>query len=174
MRKTSLSVHCGVLAVLLLIAPIARATETENQVLHFVPAPANMKVDANIDKWDLSAGIFACGDVEHLRDQYALWLNGMYDEHNAYFLARWIDPTPLNNDQSSKGGHGFAGDCLQIRFITNYKTDQEVVTWLTCWRDRDGISVVDRAQPTGKNNSRKAVLVPQYPDALAHGASQAF
>src|SRR6185437_1657480 len=78
------------------------------------------------------------------------------------------------NDQSSKGGHGFAGDCLQIRFITGYKTDQEVITWLTCWRDRDGISVVDRAQPTGKNNSRRAALLPQYPDALAHGAMQAF
>src|SRR6185437_12508968 len=110
MRITSFLIRCFALVLLLSVASIARATETENQVLHFLPAPANMKVDANIDHWDLSAGIFACGDVEHLRDQYALWLNGMYDQQNVYFLARWIDPTPLNNDQSSKGGHGFAGD----------------------------------------------------------------
>ena len=132
----------------------ARATETENHVLHFLPATRTVDIDGNTDDWDLSAGIFACGDVERMRDQYALWLNGMYDDRNAYFLARWIDPTPLNNDQSSKGGHGFAGDCLQIRFITNFGTSKEVVTWLTCWRDRDGISVIDRAQPVKRQGQQ--------------------
>ena len=63
-----------------------------------------------------SGGIFACGEAEHLREQYAVWVHAMYDANNLYLLARWKDPTPLNNPEN-KGGHGFNGDCLQVRFI---------------------------------------------------------
>jgi hypothetical protein len=149
-----------------------RATETENQVLRILPAPGRVVVDGKIDDWDLSGGIFTCGDVERLREQYGVWFHAMYNTDNVYLLARWLDPTPLNNGESSKGGQGFQGDCLQVRFITGYKTPQEVITWLTCWRDRDGISVVDRATPHG--TGRGGVELPDLPNALGHGAQQAF
>ena len=138
------------LLMLVLVTNALRATETENQVLRILPAPGKVIVDGKVDDWDLSGGIFACGDVERLRDQYGVWFHAMYDSDNVYLLARWLDPTPLNNGESSKGGQGFQGDCLQVRFITGLKTPQEVITWLTCWRDRDGISVVDRASPTAR------------------------
>src|SRR6266446_2124018 len=140
MRKTPLITLLVALAYVL-AAAASRATETENHVLRILPIQSTVVVDGKTDDWDLSGGIFACGDAEVLRDQYAIWFYAMYDAQNIYFLAHWIDPTPLNNDQSSKGGHGFAGDCLQVRFIADYKTDKECITWLTCWRDRDGISV---------------------------------
>src|SRR5438093_12123953 len=143
-----------------LAATFLRATETENHILRILPATSNVLVDGNADDWDLSGGIFACGDVEVLRDQYAVWFHAMYDAQNLYLLARWTDPTPLDNDQSSKGGHGFAGDCLQVRFIAGYKTAQESITWLTCWRDRDGVSVVDRASPSPKDANRPGVRLP--------------
>jgi outer membrane protein assembly factor BamB len=151
------------------------ATETENQVLRILPAPEKVVVDGKFDDWDLSGGIFACGDVERLREHYGLWFHAMYDADNVYLLARWRDPTPLNTDQSSKGGQGFAGDCLQVRFITGYKTPHEVITWLTCWRDRDGISVVKRESPDQYNTAnRRCVRLPNLTNALEHGAQQAF
>jgi hypothetical protein len=149
-----------------------RATETENQVLRILPAPGKVVVDGKVDDWDLSGGIFACGDVERLRDQYGVWFHAMYDTENVYLLARWLDLTPMNNRESSKGGQGFQGDCLQVRFITGHKTPREAITWLTCWRDRDGISVVDPATPHG--TGRGGVELPDLPNALRHGAQQAF
>ena len=161
-----------------LIAALAstalRATETENQVLRILPAPGKVAVDGKTDDWDLSGGIFACGDVERLRDHYAVWFHAMHDADNIYLLARWLDPTPLNNGESSKGGHGFAGDCLQVRFITGCQTDHEVVTWLTCWRDRDGIGVVDRVSPALRDCRRPCVRLPNLENALEYGARQAF
>jgi outer membrane protein assembly factor BamB len=150
------------------------ATETENQVLRILPAPGKVVVDGKFDDWDLSGGIFACGDVERLREHYGVWLHAMYNTENVYLLARWLDPTPLDNPQSSKGGQGWDGDCLQVRFITGYKTPHEVVTWLTCWRDRDGIGVIQRESPDTINCNRPCVRLPKLGNALEHGAQQAF
>ncbi|NQT18899.1 MAG: hypothetical protein HQ592_04280, partial [Planctomycetes bacterium] len=109
------------------------------------PAPGRVVVDGKLDDWDLTGGIFAVNDVENLRDEYGAWFHAMYDEKNVYLLARWNDPTPLNNPGSSKGDMGFQGDCLQVRFITACETPQERVTHWTCWRDRDGLDLMDMA-----------------------------
>ncbi len=162
------------IAILLGASCAAQATETENQVLRILPAPGKMAIDGKFDEWDLSGGIFACGDAERLREQYGVWFHAMYDSENLYLLARWLDPTPLNNDQSSKGGHGFAGDCLQVRLISNYKTPHEVITWLTCWRDRDGIGIVERVSPSERDAKRPGVRLPNLENALRDGAQQAF
>ena len=145
----------------------ALATETENIGLRILPAPGKMVIDGKDHDWDLSAGIFACGNVEEQRDIYAVRFFAMYDADNLYLLAKWKDPKPLSNDQSSKGGHGFAGDCLQVRFITAFGTPDEHVSHWTNWRDRDGISVMDVAY--GRDFKGGNIH-----DAQTVGAKQAF
>lgn len=167
-------VALAVLAIIGAAAIPAGATETENQSIRILPTPGKVVVDGKTDDWDLSGGIFCCGDVERLREHYGVWFHAMHDADNVYLLARWLDPTPLNNDQSSKGGHGFSGDCLQVRFIAGYKTPQEVVTWLTCWRDRDGISIIDRVSPGERDNKRPGMRLPNLANATEQGAQQAF
>jgi hypothetical protein len=134
----------------LLLASLALATETENQGLRVVPAPGKVVIDGNLGDWDLSAGIFACGDVEHLRDQFALWMHAMADADNLYLVARWKDPTPLNNPETA-GGHGFNGDCLQVRFILFPDTPDATTTWWDFWRDARGVFVVERGWPGPRN-----------------------
>jgi len=154
------------------LAAVGLATETENQEFRILPAPAKVEIDGKISDWDLTGGIFACGELEHLRDQYAVWFHAMYDEQNIYLLARWNDPTPLNNPEKL-GGHGFNGDCLQVRFILHPETPQRAITWWTLWRDAEGRSVMDRAWP-GPSNGITDNPMPNLADAGEHGVRQAF
>ncbi len=165
-----------------LITSIARATETENLGMRILPAPGKVVVDGKIDDWDLSGGIFACGDAEKAAGQYAVWFHAMYDKENLYLLARWIDPTPMNNPGSIKGDYGFNGDCLQVRIVTAPDvTAKEVAdvyskqpdastmrtTHMTAWRDRDKLDIIDLAYGrTFKDGGVK--------DAKSEGAAQAF
>lgn len=151
---------------------VARATETENHTLAVLPTPGAMTVDGKINDWDLSGGVFACGELEHLRDQFAVWFHAMYDADNIYLLARWQDPTPMNNPETL-GGHGFNGDCLQVRFILFPDTPEQTVTWWTMWRDAKGVAVADRSWPGPRNG------VPDNPlenlaRTDAQGVKQAF
>lgn len=131
-------------AVLALVIAVqgAAAVETEHLNFQVLPAPGKVAVDGNFDDWDLTGGIFACGDPETLRDKYALWFHAMYDADNLYILARWIDETPMNNPGSVKGDFGFAGDCLQFRAIVGADVAGEKVSHWTCWIDRDGIDAM--------------------------------
>jgi len=143
--KTNLSrwaLGTVVISLLLFQADNLHATQTENNVLHILPAPSAVKVDGKFDDWDLSGGLFACDDVERFRNEFSVSFYAMYDQENLYLLARIKDQTPLNNDQSSKGGHGFVGDCLQVRFIAGYQTPAEKVSHWMGWQDRDGINVL--------------------------------
>lgn len=121
------------------------AADTENHTTRVLAAPGPVAVDGKTDDWDLSGGTFACANVERFREHYAVWFHLMYDAENLYVLARWRDPTPLNNQQSHKGGHGFAGDCLQFRVIFDYQKKTERVSHLTCWRDKEGVLTADIA-----------------------------
>lgn len=76
----------GLLILVLGTTPLP-ATETENQVLRILPAPGRVVVDGKADDWDLSGGIFACGNVERQREQYGVWFHAMYDTENVYLLA---------------------------------------------------------------------------------------
>ena len=66
-----------------------------------------MTIDGRYDDWDLSGGIFVCGDIEKFRDTLSLWYHAMYDADNLYLLARWNDTTPLNNPGVTSGDLGF-------------------------------------------------------------------
>jgi hypothetical protein len=153
--------------LLISISTSLHATQTENNVLHILPAPGPVNIDGKADDWDLSGGLYACDEVERMRDKFAVWFFAMYDKENVYLLTKWKDPTPLNNDQSSKGGHGFGGDCLQVRFIIGYKTPEEKVSHWMGWRDRDKISVLEAQYD---RNFRGLHL----DNAVAQGAQQTF
>jgi len=156
------------LAASLVLAHAASATETENLGIPVLPAPGKVVVDGKFDDWDLTGGVLACSDAENMRDKLACWFHLMYDADHLYFLARWIDHTPLNNPGSSKGDYGFAGDCLQVRVVT--APDQgakERTTHITAWQDRDGIDVVDLAY--GKKFDGGGMK-----DAQTQGAVQEF
>ena len=134
------------LTILLATAGICQATETEHLGIQVLPAPGAMKLDGRFDDWDLTGGVLACGDTENLRDKLSVWFHMMYDKKGLYFLARWNDATPLNNPGSHRGDYGFAGDCLQVRVVTAPRDPKKLrASHLTCWRDRDGIDVIDVA-----------------------------
>ena len=172
----------GLLLILLLVCAPVMGTETENFNLAVPPAPGHVTVDGKTDDWDLTGGIFACGDVENQRDKFGVWIHAMYDADNIYLLARWMDPTPMNNPGSSKGDYGFNGDCLQVRFVIAPDVNAPGVvspgrdakdapgartSHLNCWRDRDGLDVVNIAW--GRNFNEGEIR-----DAKSDGAAQAF
>lgn len=155
-----------------MLAAACTASETENHGLRVLPTPGPVVIDGQAAEWDLSGGIFACGEVEHLRDRCAVWLHAMYDADKLYVLARWKDPTPLNNPERF-GGHGFNGDCLQLRFVVEPGTAQQTATWWTAWRDVSGRSVIDRSSP-GAGNGFADNPLPNLTDAGSVGAQQSF
>ncbi|HCE44506.1 MAG TPA: hypothetical protein DET40_13245 [Lentisphaeria bacterium] len=162
--KTKLLVFMFLAAALL--CGSVSAIETENNGIRILPA-GKVVVDGKYDDWDLSGGIFTCSGVETNRDIYSVWVHMMYDKDFLYVLARWNDPTPANNPGSTKGDHGFNGDCLQIRFITGYEKPGEKVSHWTCWRDREGLDVMDIAY--GRDFNGGSVR-----NAKEKGAMQAF
>jgi hypothetical protein len=170
------------IGLLLACALPLKAIETEHLDFQIVPAPGPVNVDGKFDDWDLSAGVFSCGDVENARDKYAIWFHAMYDAKNLYVLARWLDQSPMDNPGSSKGDYGFRSDCLQFRVVTAPDvTAKEVIqhdrdandaplertNHLTCWYDRDGLDVIDVAW--GRRFNEQGLK-----DAQTEGAVQTF
>ena len=145
------------------------ATETENLGMRALPVPGKVvTVDGKIDDWDLSGGIFACGDAEVLHNKLACWFHLMYDEDNLYVLARWIDQTPINNPGSTAGDFGFAGDCLQLRLVFDHGTAQQRGLHVTAWLgNKNNKHVVDLAYGARFGG-------PKVSDAQTVGAKQAF
>ncbi len=164
LRRPVLLFIWGVVA---LAAPV-KATQTENFSLRVLPAPGPVKIDGRTSDWDLSGGMFACDNVEELRDRFAVWFHAMYDRTNLYLLARFTDPTPLNNPGQVAGDNGFEGDCLQFRMIFDAGSAKERVLHFTAWRDREGADVV-------KVEQGRDLKGPTLPDAkVSAGVVQAF
>lgn len=145
----------------------AHATETENLNIRILPVPGQMAIDGKTEDWDLSGGVFVCGDVENLRDKMGLWVHTMYDADNFYVLARWMDETPMSNPGSVAGDYGWNGDSLQLRIIAKpSQSNAPTICWVTAWRDRDGKDVIDLDFPKKDRERLK--------DAKTRGAKQAF
>ena len=169
MQSRNACLHLVFLLVMAIgLAAAALATETENQTIRLLPAPGKVTIDGKYNDWDLSGGIFACGDIEHLRDKLSCWFYAMYDQKNIYMLVRWNDDTPMNNPGSTSGDMGFQGDCLQARMVTipddpaNFRTSH-----ITAWHGRDGKDVIDIAW--GDRFDQGSIR-----DAKAEGGQQAF
>ncbi len=168
---------CLAAGILALTTAGILATETENHGIRILPTPGKVAVDGKVDDWDLSGGVFVCGDVENLRDKMAVWMHAMYDADNLYVLARFIDETPMSNPGSIAGDHGFMGDSLQLRIILDPdKADprssmgSREVCWVTAWRDRDAKDVIQLDFPRKKEaGGHKGIA-----NAKTLGAQQAF
>ena len=136
------------LVLALATLPAARATETENLNMQVLPAPGKVVIDGKTDDWDLSGGVFVCGDVEHQRDQLAVWIHAMYDAENLYVLARWRDETPLSNPGLAGSDHSWDGDSLQLRIIADPERQaagKPIICWANAWRDRTGKDTILRS-----------------------------
>ena len=152
---------------LFLAATSAHATPTENVGLHVLPAPGKVTVDGKTGDWDLSGSIFASDNVEKQRDSYAVWFSAMYDRDNLYLLARFIDPTPLNNPGQTVAAAGFAGDSLQFRIVTGRGTPQERIEHFTAWRGVEGADIITQQHGSGAGGG-------DVHDVKPLGAQQAF
>jgi hypothetical protein len=159
--------HPALFVLLLAVGQAAQATETEHLAIAVLPATGKVSVDGKTDDWDLSGGVFACGDVENQRERFAVWVHAMYDDQALYVLARWTDQTPLNNPGQAEGSYGFAGDCLQVRFIFSPNTADERFSHWTCWQDASGKDVMDVEY--GKDFKQGKIR-----DAQTQGAQQEF
>jgi len=157
----------ALIAVGFALSSAAMATETENLGIQVLPAPGKTVVDGKFEDWDLTGGIFACGDVENQRDKFAVWVHAMYDAENLYLLARWTDHAPLNNPGQAGGSYGFAGDCLQFRVVTAFDQAEERGNHFTCWQDRQGRDII--YVECGKTFKEGTIK-----DAKTQGAQQAF
>ncbi len=73
--------------------------------------PGTATVDGQIDDWDLSGGIFCCGDVRYLAKHGACWFHLMYDKDRLYALFRFIDSTPMAHGREQV----FRNDMVQLR-----------------------------------------------------------
>ena len=146
---------------------LVQARETEQYSIPVLPAAGAVTVDGLVTDWNLSGGVFVCGDVEMLRERSAVWLHAMYDPQYLYVLARWVDETPLNNPGVAGAAHPFDGDCLQLRFVTAPGTLNERVSHWNCWQDQHGTSAVDVTY--GRQLTEGTIA-----DALAQGVRQAF
>jgi len=160
------------IALAVLLATGASAFTLPDRTTHHgmrvLPAPGGVTVDGKTDDWDLSGGMFACKGISKYRRHYACWFHTMYDAQNIYVLARWNDPTPMNNPDTTDGGTGFDGDGLQVRFITASGTPQEHVSHVTAWySNTDKNDVVNFTYGRRFNEG-------QIPDAQTRGARQAF
>lgn len=158
----------GALAALLATL-VVQATETENLNIRILPPPGKVAIDGQYGDWDLSGGVFVCGDVENQRDHMAVWIHAMYDAENLYVLARWLDETPLSNPGLAGADMPWRGDSLQLRLIADLDRVAEkgrpVLCWANGWRDREGKDAIDIDFP----NKGGEVLK----EAIAKGARQA-
>jgi hypothetical protein len=140
----------GSLLLLAALAGPARATETENLNIRILPTPGAMAIDGKVADWDLSGGVFVCGDVENLREQLSVWVHAMYDADNLYVLARFRDPTPMSNPGLAGADMPWAGDSLQLRIIADLERKiahegrkKPAVCWVNGWHDREGKDAID-------------------------------
>ena len=88
-----------ILAAMLVSLAAARAddrTMSLNSELKVLPAPGRVRIDGQTDDWDLSAGVWSYNDPT-IVNQYSLWTHLMWDRSGVYFLARYHDPSPMQN-----------------------------------------------------------------------------
>jgi hypothetical protein len=111
--------------------PNAHAQETDlgtmsyNQGVQVLPAPGPVTIDGKDNDWDLSAGVWSYNDPT-IVNKYSLWTHMMWDAKGIYFLARYHDPTPMQNTTQGKDfARSWKADAYQARVILDDKTPDE-------------------------------------------------
>ena len=127
MPKRTVLLLC-LLAFAPLLPSTAGATATLNFGIHAVPRPGPVAIDGKLDDWDLSGRVLICSDVESKRDLYSGEVAFMYDADNLYCSVHFKTPKPMVNVHNPKTDtFGWAGDCLQLRIVT------DKITNVTAW-----------------------------------------
>jgi hypothetical protein len=164
-------IRCVIVVAFVIQASAAalRAAPTENLDLPILPAPGKVAIDGQVKDWDLTGGIFVCDNVHQNRETASLWLHAMHDADNLYFVARFNDPSPLNNPRAFPDALAWQGDCLHLHLITRAGQKDERVLHTTCYRDRNGKSVINVQY--GRDFKEQHI---QDATAEEHGAKQTF
>lgn len=100
-------------------------TMSFNSEVKAVPAPGPVTIDGKEDDWDLSAGVWCYNDPVVAR-KLSVWVQLMWDAKGVYLLARYHDPSPLQNSTQGKDfGKSWQADCYQARVIFDEGTPDE-------------------------------------------------
>jgi hypothetical protein len=141
--------------------------QTENIGLAVLPAPGPVQIDGQMADWDLTGGVFICGDVLQARDKAAAWCHAMYDDAKLYLLLRFTDPTPMNHQGRVADKAIWQGDCVQLRMATHPgDKERELQIWIDAAylpRDRQDIVAINYPRRDPPARARDA-----------HQAQQAF
>ncbi|MBN2449510.1 MAG: hypothetical protein JXR77_03925 [Lentisphaeria bacterium] len=150
-------------------------SQSQNEGMVLVPAPAAVEIDGRLEEWDWSGRIWVFADTS-VRGRYSVEVAGMWDKGNLYLAARWRDPTPLVNriDPAFNPNDGWKSDCWQMRV----RTDQ--CLWITAWqftpRAQAVLHLDTWRDPNDSRGEHDVVLLagtPGDPD-LGRGARMAF
>lgn len=161
------------LVILAVAAGPTHALQSNNYVLHNVPAPGPVVVDGNLDDWDLSGEVWYYAETS-LRNRYSLRGYAMWTSEALYLAGHWKDPTPMFNliNPNSRPGEGWKSDCWQIRM----QTDE--VLHLTCWyytpRQEPVIGIDYADYGTHQQFAEPLLLRSTKGWKLTHGAEMAF
>ncbi|PIX46153.1 MAG: hypothetical protein COZ56_00135, partial [Armatimonadetes bacterium CG_4_8_14_3_um_filter_58_9] len=112
------------ISIIVLTALRSLAQQTNNYALRAVPAPTGgVRLDGNLDEWDLSGEILSCYDLAALRDTNAVRTAAMYDRQWLYLSFRFKDATPMLNqvDPVNEKGGGWRSDCIQLRCWSDHE-----------------------------------------------------
>ncbi len=100
-------------------------SQSPHERLNIFPASAigvgnKIEVDGDLSDWKPAAFVLMAADPQ-LRDVYAVRFAAAYDDKGLLLAADVTDPSPLVNhiDPGVNPEHGWNGDALQVRFITD-------------------------------------------------------
>ena len=116
---------CGIVSVIAADTPDDGRTMSFNSKMTVVPAPGKVVIDGKTDDWDLSAGVWCYNDPIVAR-KMSVWVHLMYDDKGVYFLARYNDKSPMQNQTKGKDfDKSWRADCYQGRVIFDDRTPDE-------------------------------------------------
>ncbi len=103
--------------------------QTQNEGITALPLKTQVKIDGNLDEWDLSGEIWSFADVD-VRDTFSVKTAAMWDAEYLYLSFRWKDPMPLNSSINPDFDHrnGWRADAVQLRCQAGDQT-----SWITVW-----------------------------------------
>ena len=111
-----------VLALVAILCEAALAQPQRNDSVVVVPAPRAVTIDGDLKEWDLSGAIDCAYDLS-MSPRFTLRFAAMHDKDALYLAAHFVDDTPMMNrhDPKVEPNLGWAGDCLQVRVVTDPK-----------------------------------------------------
>jgi hypothetical protein len=113
--------------------PTMIGRQSNNTGIRAVPATGTVKIDGNLDDWDMSGRIWSFADIG-IRDLYSAETAVMWSKDYLYLAFKFRDPTPLINtiNPAIDSQSGWKGDAVQLRLLTDWPL------WITLWKYSKG------------------------------------